>query len=233
MRVGAIQSNYIPWRGYFDFIDDCDLFIFYDDVLYTHKSWRNRNCIKTHSGLVWLSVPVIHDQQTLIENALIDYSRRWIEKHIRSLSLNYQKSPYFYQYADGFFDILRTRPETISKLNTNICRWIMKQLDITTTVRMSSELEIKGDRFERPLKILKYLNATSYLSGPAAKAYTDTEKFRAEGIKLDYKVYDYPVYPQIHGDFEPNVTALDLLFNCGSKSRDFLKSQTPNERIVV
>jgi WbqC-like protein family len=224
-----IQSNYIPWRGYFDFIDDCDLFLYYDDVQYTHRTWRNRNRIKTDRGPIWLTVPVVHDQGTLIQDARIDYGTRWLDKHIRSLTLAYGKAPHFAAYADAFFELLRGRTETISELNVRICKWIMSQLGIHTQTRMSREFGIAGDKLDRPLLLARHLAATTYLSGPTAKPYTDAEGFRAAGIALEFKRYDYPEYPQLHGAFEPNVTVLDLLFNCGPDARRYLKSLKPNE----
>ena len=191
-----IQSNYIPWRGYFDFIDDCDLFIFYDDVQYTHKGWRNRNRIKTHTGTIWLSVPVIHDKQTLIQDARIDYRSRWLDKHIRSLTSAYGKATYFNEYAEEFFEILRDRPETISALNISSCKWIMDKFGIQTKIQMSSECNVMGDKSERPLRIVQELAATAFLSGPVARPYLDVERFKAAGIRLEFKVYDYPEYPR-------------------------------------
>jgi WbqC-like protein len=229
MKVGMIQSNYIPWRGYFDFIDDCDLFIYYDDVQYTHRNWRNRNRIKTASGPIWLSVPVIHDQRTLVQDARIDYRMRWVDKHIRSLTLAYKEAPHFGGLAEGFFEILRSRPETISKLNVLACDWIMGHLGIDTPTRMSNQYRIHGDKFERPLRIAQHLGATSYLAGPSARPYTDAARFRAAGIALEFKVYDYREYPQLHGAFDPRVSVLDLLFNCGSDARGYLKSRQPPE----
>lgn len=229
MRIGMTQSNYIPWRGYFDFIDDCDVFVYYDDVQYTHRDWRNRNRIKTDRGPIWLSVPVIHAQGTLIQDARIDYRTRWLDKHVRSLTLAYQRAPHFSGYAEEFFDLLHSLPETISELNVRACRWIMIQLGIHTQTRMSSEFGITGDKVERPLRIVQHLAATSYLAGPTAKPYTDAEGFRSAGITLEFKVYDYPEYPQLHGAFEPNVTVLDLLFNCGPDARLYLKSLKPAE----
>jgi len=224
-----IQSNYIPWRGYFDFIDDCDVFVYYDDVQYTHRDWRNRNRIKTDRGAIWLSVPVLHDQHTLIQDARIDYGTRWLDKHVRALTLAYQRAPHFGGYAGGFFELLRSRPATISELNVRACGWIMAQLGIHTRTRMSGEFGIAGDKAERPLRIAQHLAATCYLAGPAARPYSDAPKFRAAGIALEFKVYQYPEYPQLHGAFEPNVTVLDLLFNCGPDARRYLKSLKPAE----
>lgn len=225
MRVGIIQSNYIPWRGYFDFIDDVDLFMFYDDVQYTHKNWRNRNKIKTHQGPLWISVPVMHDSSTLIQDARISYDNRWIDKHVRSITLAYQSAPYFDLYANDFFDILRLRLPTISDLNVTICKWVMQKLRIETPTIMSGKFsEIKDTKFERPIRILKILGATHFLSGGTAKEYTNIENYKAAGITLEFKSYEYSAYPQLHGPFEPFVTVLDLLFNCGENSRTYLKS---------
>ena len=228
MRVGMIQSNYIPWRGYFDFIDDCDLFVFYDDVQYTHKDWRNRNRIKTHAGVLWLSVPVIHDSATLIETARLRYDTRWVDKHIRSLTHAYRKAPHFLDYSEEFFAILRSTPETISQLNISICRWVMAKLGIRTQTRRASEFRAEGSKYERPLRILQSIGAREYLSGPGARPYTDENAFLAANIGLSYKAYRYPEYPQLHGPYVPDLSVLDLLFNCGQGSRHYLKSLDRN-----
>src|SRR5262245_42016043 len=190
MKVGMIQSNYVPWRGYFDFIDDVDLFVFYDDVQYTPKDWRNRNRIKTRNGLKWLSVPVAHDRATLIQDAHIRYESRWVDKHIRSLSLEYKTAAFFVPYAEEFFEILRSRFRTISELNVHACKWVMRKLGIRTDTRMSSDFAVQGNKSDRPIAILEKLGATSYLSGPASKPYTDVQKFKEAGIGLEFKSYE-------------------------------------------
>lgn len=232
MKVAIVQSNYIPWRGYFDLIDDVDLFVFYDDVQYTAKNWRNRNRIKTVNGPMWLSVPVLHQRETLIQQAEILYQQRWVSKHVRSLTLAYQEAPFFKTYAGEFFDLLSEQFPTISALNVAACTWVMGRLGTRTRTCMSAELGIRGATRNRPLAILKRLGATAYLSGPTAKPYTDVEAFAAAGIGLEFKSYEYPDYPQLHGAFEPRVSILDLLFNCGDNSRDYLKSLKPNEKIL-
>lgn len=233
MKVGIIQSNYIPWRGYFDFIDDVDLFIIYDDVQYTKNDWRNRNKIKTANGLIWLTVPVLFNfnKNTLIEDVKIDHKKDWVKKHIESVRFSYSKTPYFKAYADEFFNILNKKFDTISGLNVNIINWIMRELDIKTNIKMSSEYSAVGTRTDRLIDILKKAGATSYLSGPSAKSYLEVEKFREAGLELEYKVYDYPDYPQLYGKFEPQVSVLDLLFNCGAEARSHLKSLKPNEKV--
>ena len=231
-RVGMVQSNYIPWRGYFDFIDDCDLFVFYDDVQYTHKDWRNRNRIKTADGLAWLSVPVRHDRDTRIDQAYIAYDTRWVDKHVRSLTLAYARAPYFERYGPDVFAILRTRPDTISRLNTDLIGWAMARLGITTRTLQARDLRIEGDKHARPLRMLQALGAGAYLTGPTALAYTPPDAFRDAGIALEAKRYDYVDYPQLHGPFAGAVSVLDLLFNTGDAARTLMKSTTPNERIA-
>lgn len=234
MKVGIIQSNYIPWRGYFDFIDDVDLFIFYDDVQYSKHSWRNRNKIKTQNGLIWLTVPVLFslNEGTLIQNAKIDYGSNWVNKHVDSIKFSYGKTPFYNVYSKDFFDILNQKFKTISELNVSINKWMLEKFDINTKIKMSSEFNSVGSKTDKLIDILTKAGATSYLSGPAAKGYLEVEKFENAGIGLEYKVYQYGEYPQRFGKFEPNVSALDLLFNCGDDSKNYLKSLKPNKKVI-
>lgn len=233
MRVGIIQSNYIPWRGYFDFIDEVDLFIFHDDLQYTKNDWRNRNKIKTDQGTIWLTVSVYNKSSSqLICDTAIDYSHGWNQKHINQLQQWYIKAPYFSEYRNEVFDILKHRFSTISDLNSTLCKWIMGKLDMKTPILLSSEFQPQGKKTERVMDILKKVGATTYLSGPAAKGYLEEDKFKHAGIDLEYKVYEYPEYPQLYGKFEPQVSVLDLIFNCGKESRKYLKSLKPNEKVI-
>ncbi len=227
-----IQSNYLPWRGYFDFIDDVDVFVIYDDVQYTRNDWRNRNKIKTSKGLQWITVPVTysHAAPTLILDSKIDYRRAWHRKHIGSLTQEYRNAPYFDMYSDELFSLINGSLRTISELNVSLIRWAMDKLSINSTIKYSQNFTLAGDRNERIIKLLKQLGCTEYLLGPAARAYVDEEAYQREGIRLTYKSYSYPDYPQQYGKFEGAVTVVDLLFNCGPDSRNFLKSQEPNIR---
>lgn len=230
MKVGIIQSNYIPWRGYFDFIDSVDVFVFHDDLQYTKNDWRNRNKIKTNSGLFWLTVPVKYDRTSqLISETEIDYSQQWVKKHINIFRENYQKSPYFRDISDPFFEIISRRYNSISELNVEIIKLIMQKLSIKTTLRMSCELDPVGIKTDRVMDILTKTAATTYLSGPAAKDYLDVNIFKENKIHLEYKSYDYTPYPQQFGEFTGSVTVLDLIANCGPDSLRYLKSRVPNE----
>lgn len=233
MKVGMIQSNYIPWRGYFDFIDDVDCFVFYDDVAFGRgKKWRNRNKVKTGADTKWLTVPLQgREDDTLIQEVRIDYSQKWQKKHLGMLTQNYRQTEFYQDYIDQFTSIIEENTETISALNVSLCSWIMKVLGIDTEIRMSREFEV-GDasREERPLLILEQLGATGYIAGPVARPYTDEAAFRSRGIALEYKAYDYAPYPQASDGFIPDVSVLDLMFNTGPEARNHLKSLTPNEQ---
>ena len=233
MKVGIIQSNYIPWRGYFDFIDDVDLFIFHDDLQYTKGDWRNRNKIKTEGRTRWVTVPVKYgSKELLICNTPIDYSQAWTKKHINQFKTWYSRTPFFESYSHEFFYIMQKKHDTISGLNIDLCHWIMKKIEIDTPTRLSSELQPQGSKTERLIDLLKKVKAKTYLSGPSAKGYLDENLFRKHGISLDYKTYDYAPYPQLWGDFVGEVTVLDLLFNLGPNARQYLKSQSSNHAVV-
>lgn len=233
MRVGAIQSNYIPWVGYFDFIDSVDLFIFHDDVQYTKGDWRNRNKIKTSTGLAWVTVPVHyrHTSQLILETEIC-YDHDWINEHIGIITANYRRAPHFSIVKEGFFPLLKQRFRTITELNVATCRWIMDVLSIRTPLKMSHELGLQGAKTSRLIQMLKKVGGTEYVSGPAARQYIDEAAFREANISLEYKSYDYGPYPQLGDGFEVAVTVLDLIANTGPEARSHLRSRTPNELVV-
>jgi len=234
MKVGMIQSNYIPWRGYFDFIDDVDLFIFYDDVPYgMGKKWRNRNLIKTRYGPRWLTVPLKHGKDNkLISEVAIDYSKNWQAEHINRLYENYHNAPFWNLYIDDFSTLINKDYTSISDLNVTLCKWIMGLLNIKTEVRMSHEFDGKGDKARRPLDLLIKVRAGAYLTGPNTEAYTDVRLFHSHRIRLEFKSYQYRSYRQSWGPFINEVSILDLLFNTGPEAGTHLKSLVPN-RVAV
>jgi hypothetical protein len=224
MRVAIIQSNYIPWKGYFDIIRDVDTFVFLDDVQYTVRDWRSRNRIKTKDGLKWLSVPVGADTRRLIhEVAITDH--RWQAEHWTLIEQSYAKTPFFNQYRELFEEFYRGRVWTnLSEMNQYLTRRVAREcLGLTTTFRDSREFQVEGRKLDRLLDLIVQTGATSYLSGPSARDYIDAQRFAELGIELAYKDYSgYPEYPQLYPPFEHAVSVLDLLFNVGPDAPDFL-----------
>jgi WbqC-like protein family len=234
MRAGVIQSCYIPWRGYFDFIDSVDVFVLYDDVQYSTGGWQNRNRIKLRSGVRWLSVPVRYRFGDPIDAVAIGAptGASWQETHQRALRDSLGPAPYFAHAMEVWEGAVACGDTTLSALNARLIEGICGYLGITTRIIHSRDYALTGAKTERLLSLLKKLGATRYLSGPRARDYLEEDLFEACGIGLEYKSYDYPSYPQLWGEFVGTVTVLDLIANCGPKSGDFLKSMTPSEEAV-
>jgi hypothetical protein len=225
MKVGIIQSNFLPWRGYFDFIREVDLFIIHDDLQYTKGDWRNRNKIKTPRGLEWITVPVNYKTTSqLIEETTIDDSTRWAQKMLNRIREVYRQSPYFEPYFTQLSELLLKPAATISDLNLRLIHWACGHLKIDTPIKFSREFHPQGAKTERLVGILQQVDATVYLSGPAAQAYLVPELLESQGIRLEYKKYNYPEYPQLFPPFEPYVSIIDLLFMTGENASSYLES---------
>ncbi|RLC50865.1 MAG: hypothetical protein DRZ79_03720 [Candidatus Cloacimonadota bacterium] len=223
-KVAILQSNYIPWKGYFHIIQKVDYFVFLDSVQYTKRDWRNRNRIKTPTGLKWLSVPNNGSQSVTIEEVKIDNSRKWYEKHFRSLLGSYGKCKYFGDYYDFLKKtFLQTKWEYLSELNQYLIKEISNFLGLPTIFCNSNEFELEREKNDRLISILKQLQATYYLTGPSAKFYLNFEKFRKNGITVEIMNYpDYPIYRQPWGNFVHEVSILDLLFCEGKNASKFI-----------
>lgn len=225
-KIALLQSNYIPWKGYFDLINMVDTFIFHDDLQYTHGDWRNRNKIKTQNGLEWLSVPCGTSESRLIcEVELKDHS--WQRKHWAKIEQNYKKTKYFGEFEDYFKSIyLENEWKNLSEMNQHIIKFISKDiLKINTHFEDSRKYELKHKKADRVVELLKKAGANIYLSGPAAKNYFDESMANSIGITVEWMDYsDYPEYEQLFPPFEHGVSILDLIFNEGLESFKFMKS---------
>lgn len=234
MRVAAIQSCYLPWRGFFDFIASVDLFVVYDDIPYSKGSWRNRNQVKTAQGLKWITVPVgtPHLDQPIDEVAISEApGRDWRESHRGLLKASLSHCPH-YGDAMALWEAGITGATHLSALNVQLLKGICAYLGIATPLMSSREYALTGRKTERLLHLMARTGATTYVSGPAAKDYLDPEAFRVAGLRLEYKAYRYAPYPQPWGPFEGAVTVLDLIANLGPEAGHHLASATPNEVAV-
>lgn len=232
MRVVINQSNYIPWKGYFDLIHDADVFVFYDDVQFTKNDWRNRNKVKSPSGLQWITIPVGTDLNKRICDVKMNESH-WQGTHWKTLVQLYDKAPFFNTYRSFLEDVYLNREwQNLSHLNQFLIQTIAnKWLGIQTTFRQSSDFPSVGKGQERVMNLLKSVKADTYVSGPAGKAYLDPVRFREAGIELVWKDYSgYPECPQFHPPFEHAVTILDLLFHVGSKAPYYIWGWRVGER---
>ena len=224
-KIAISQSNYIPWKGYFDFINAVDEFVLYDEVQYTKRDWRNRNQIKTPQGLKWLTIPVTASREHAINEVEVADSS-WNEKHWQTIRHMYGKASHF-EYFAGDIQMLyeSANHKALSEINHHFLTGINRMLDINTPLSWSTDYNSSGDKSERLLSICKSAGADCYITGPAAKAYLDTNLFEREGVMVEWMNYDgYKEYSQLHGEFEHAVSVIDLLFNTGPKAVHYLKS---------
>jgi hypothetical protein len=232
-RVAIVQSNYIPWKGYFDLINSVDEFILYDDVQYTRRDWRNRNRIKTRHGIQWLSIPV--EVKGKYDQAIKDTkiaSHNWNHHHWRTIVHGYSRAPCFNESRKFFEDLYhRATSEWLTEINFHfisaICRW----LRIPTKISFSMDYELIAGKTERLLHLCQQAGATEYVSGPAARGYLDEDSFERSGIQVQYFDYDgYSAYRQLFPPFEHSVSVVDLILNEGTQAPCHMKSFSRAER---
>ena len=232
-KIAILQSNYIPWKGYFDLINSVDEFVLYDDVQYTKNDWRNRNMVKTNHGVKWLTIPVRQNKlgQLIRDTKICD--KRWARKHWASVSQVCPKTRCFNEYKEVFEQIyLTATQEYLSEINFMFIKAINELLGINTKIRWSSEFDLADGQTERLIEICKQCNATEYLSGPAAKQYFDIELAKKENIKVTWVEYGgYKEYQQLFPPFEHKVSVLDLIFNEGQNAPRYMKSFTRPENL--
>ena len=226
MKKSAIitQSNYIPWKGYFDSIRKVDVFVVYDDMQYTKRDWRNRNLIKTPQGLKWLSIPIeVKGKyfQKIKDTKIADKS--WNLSHWEAIKQNYKNAQCFKETAEWLEPLYRNcNFDFLTEVNLHFIQEINNYLKINTEIRFSTEFELAVEKTERLVNICTELNVKDYFSGPAAKNYMEEELFRECNINLHYFDYSgYKEYPQLFGNFEHEVSILDMIFNLGEKSVEY------------
>jgi hypothetical protein len=229
MKCVILQPSYIPWRGYFDQIDRADLFVYYDDVQYDKRGWRNRNRIKTPQGPRWLTIPVnSHGAQTEnipIGDIRIAWDRPWNTEHWQTIRMAYHQAPFFAAYAPLVEDFYRRRYERLADLTIELTTALAQTMGIEhTRFLRASDLHAQGAKTDRLLNILKTVGATSYLSGPSAQDYIEREKFQSAGIELEFIQYDYPAYDQLYPPFDPQVSILDLIFMLGPQALEHIRA---------
>lgn len=225
-RIAILQSNYIPWKGYFDMIAAVDEFILYDDMQYTRRDWRNRNQIKTPQGVQWITVPV--KVKGKYEQAIREMEINgpdWAAAHWKSIAQNYRKAPHFNEVASIFEPLYLQHQYThLSVLNRALIEAVCTYLCITTKISNSWDYPLIEGKSERLADLCFQAGGTEYISGPSAKDYIDESVFTERGIKLTWFDYaGYPEYPQLWGGFTHGVSILDLLFNCGKAAPHYMK----------
>lgn len=224
MIVAVHQPQYFPWLGYFDKIDRADLFVILDTVQYKKNEFQNRNRIKTAQGWQWITVPVRYRFPQLIHEVPINNDVNWRHKHRQALISNYARAPHFEAHLPFFNDLFEKEWDRLVDLNVRTVLGLMEILSIATPVQRAADFDLTDDPTGRLVDICIQAAANTYLSGAGGQDYLDLDQFEAAGIRVLFQDYGHPEYPQIFGTFEPYMSAIDLLFNCGADSLNILRS---------
>tara|TARA_B100001167_G_scaffold176774_1_gene130768 strand:- start:187 stop:888 length:702 start_codon:yes stop_codon:yes gene_type:complete len=214
--IAIHQPEYLPWLGFFKKMMNSELFVLLDDVQFEKKSWQNRNRIRTKNGTVFLSVPIHAHLDSKLNDVKIDNTKNWADKHKKSILFNYTNTPYFDEYSNAIELIFEKKFEFLIELNYEIIKFVMKELEIKSKIIFSSKLKIPQKGSDKVLNICKAVDADYYITGTAwAKKYLKIEDFKKSNISVEFQELQHPIYKQIHKEFIPKMSIIDLLFNEG------------------
>lgn len=229
LRVAISQSNYIPWKGYFELISQVDVFVLLDNVQFTKRDWRNRNLLKSPRGEVWLTIPVESkgNYEAKISEMRVAPSD-WKSKHLRTIEMNYSRAAAFDSMFPWIKSVYEECPDDLLvDVNRHFIFRLTDLLGVKTRIVSDEEFGLKSDPSIRLLDICMELGATEYVSGPAAKNYLNTEAFLRRKIEVDWFSYGpYPKYEQPWGEFVDSVSILDTILCTGIRAPDLLRSES-------
>ena len=223
MRVAIHQPHYLPWLGYFAKWSAADRFIFLDTVQYEKNGWQNRNRVKTPDGPRWLTVPVHTRLGTPIRDVTIDTAQPWRERHLRAIEQAYAKAPHLGRYRDALGSFYRQDWVRLAPLAVASARWLAQALGVATPSACASELGVEAaspgdDATTRLVALCRAVGADTYLAGQDGARYMDARQFAVAGIAVETQRYEHPVYGQLHGEFAPFLSTLDLLLMQGHEA---------------
>ena len=225
MKLVAVhQPQYLPWLGYFDKMDQCDVFCLLDTVQYKKNEYQNRNRIKTDKGWQWLTVPVTYRFPQQINEVEINTADTWTRKHLEAIRTHYRKAAFYKLYIDPLEAFFEQKRRKLVDVNEACVRMLMELAGIEREVVLASQLPVESDHpTGRLIDLVRLLGGDTYLAGKDGAKYMDIELFRREGITLLFQDFVHPIYPQCYGAFEPYMSMLDLLFNCGPSSLSVIR----------
>ena len=228
-----MQPTYLPWMGYFEMVAEVDIFVLLDNVQFEKKSWQNRNRIKAKSGELILTVPTDTSKkfEQQIKDVKITKDSGFAKKHLKSISLNYSRSKFFEKYFPSICELISNNNMSLSDLNHDLIVYIASQLGITTEIIRASHLDASGKSTKLTVAQCIELGASEFYAAKGSRQYVSAERdFKKHGIQVIFQDYSHPIYPQLHGEFIPNLSAIDLLFNCGEKSLEMILAKPIRER---
>ena len=223
MLIAIHQPQYLPWSGYFEKIDRSDVFGILDDVQFKKNEWQNRNRIKCADGWQWITVPVLHRFPQRICDVQINNQVDWRRKHLQALEVNYSRAPFFRDFYPFFQDLYKAEWTVLADLNRKIIEFFMDAFGLKREVLYASRMKLREEPTERLIDMCRAAGADAYLAGEGSRNYLDLRLFEEVKIRVEFQAFHPPLYPQLHGSFEPALSAVDLLFNCGPQSLALLQ----------
>jgi hypothetical protein len=229
VKIAIAQPTYLPWLGYFDLLDQVDKFVLLDTVQFEKQSWQQRNRIKSPTGLLWLTVPVVFRGR--LGQRIVDVEIReadfWRD-HLRAVQLNYRRAPFFAEYFPSLSELLPSAAAglRLAELNIGLLRWLAQELGIKTPIVRSAELAVDGKRTHLLAEICSLLGATTYISplGSADYLLHELPILTSRGVDVVFQHYDHPSYRQLFPPFQAHASAVDLLLNEGKASLATVRS---------
>ncbi|MBN2301071.1 MAG: WbqC family protein [Lentisphaerae bacterium] len=215
--IGIVQPTYLPWMPFFERMAISDRFVLLDDVEYSKNSFHNRNALKSPNGRIMLTVPVLYKgySKVFINEIYVDNTKPWQRKHWNTIRQCYAKAPYFDTYKDELESMYMAPKEKLINVIIPLIDFLKRELGIATPCRLSSEIGVTGNRNEKLVGLCKHFQGTHFVVKPNTHDYHPAEEFEPHGIRFHYLEYSKVEYPQLHGKFEPYLSALDFVMNCG------------------
>jgi hypothetical protein len=230
MKLAIHQPQYMPGLVYFHKMAHADFFVFLNDVQFEKNEWQHRNRIRNTKGPQWLSVPTSYKFPQKINEVEVDFGRNWQRSHFHSIEACYGKAPFYKKYAPLFAEFFCAPCSKIDRIDIDSIKLLAGILGIRTEYAISSDYKFKGESTERLIKICKHFKADTYLADADSRDYMNITLFEQAGIKVEFQNFICPVYPQhwakTLNDFVPDLSAIDLVFNCGPKSMDILMGKS-------
>lgn len=221
------QPDFLPYLGFFQRLLLADLWVVLDNVQFLRgsKRWHNRDKIKTAHGEQWLTVGVQKSPQDVPINQVLLAPTDWRQRSLNLIAESYRKAPHFDEIYPHVEDLYAFDCHKLVDFNMHSIDMLAKLLDIDIERKLSSSLALSGKANELLVDILEKVGSKRYLSGVGAKAYFDPAPFERSGIEVVWQEFEHPQYPQMHGEFIPYLSTIDLLFNCGAlKAREVLRA---------
>ena len=235
MILTAHQPVYLPWLGLCHKIALADKFVFFNEVQYLPKDWMNRNKIKSASGEILLTVPVLRKgyRERKTSELEINNQTNWQEKHLKTIMINYKKTPFFDTYIHFFEEIYTKKWQYLADLNEHMLRWFIRELGINVEFLKASDFGFEGTKSNLVLDMCKKLNASTYIFGTLGRDYAQVDDFKKLGIKVVFQDYNHPIYNQLYGNFISHLSVIDLLFNCGPDSSKIIMSNNITKEDII